>query len=704
MSFKLIFKFKLWDYPSEEGKLYEFELFEKSSSNKKYIFSRKANICLFNSQNKQISFKNEVSNLTKLFEIDSTKESVYLMKNPNKLNMLSDVESKFGWIVLRYTHDNSNLGLKLRENDILKLGRITFKIRETKYSNKKVNAVKLDLVSSKKILQNNDDLININYNLSNNLSQIEKSKINYYINSQHHFFSNYQNAYNELSTPEMNTIKPYKKYNKENCRVCLINLSTNENPIINVCKCQGSVGYIHLDCLKQWLDSKLITKIYAYLIVHSFKDLKCEICNQPLPERIIIKNQITYLIDLKLPKDDDYIVLETLSSEKKDVKFLYIIHMPKDTKLLMGRSQECDIRMTDISISRIHAYLENKDGEFYIKDNLSKFGTLVKLQTDLILLPYKNISIQFDDVLVDFSVEKTLFDVLCCRNTNIFKYITEYNDYLCQKINDPDKTIRVIDVDESFRSHSSSKNLNCLNSNIITNRHLENNKINSSHSKNLIDSIKVSQLNKKDKNKKKTNDSLAFNNEIKSDIEVESYLENIAEENFNNDVDIIDYCNFKSKEKQNNLEKEENNSNCEFSGQMLHINDYKVININMIDNKLEDSVCSNNLNSVNETQKFNSDNLHIKINKNAKSQEKENSEIENSLILLNDNKFKKKMSLNYIKKKKSINNNPNDVPFTKSKSTLQENSIRKTVGLTLFDPSLKMNKENSFNMRFKDFT
>lgn len=44
----------------------------------------------------------------------------------------------------------------------------------------------------------------------------------------------------------------------------------------------------------------------------------------------------------------------------------------------LGRGHECEIRITDISVSRNHALIkQNLDG-FYIYDNKSKFGTLVK--------------------------------------------------------------------------------------------------------------------------------------------------------------------------------------------------------------------------------------------------------------------------------------------------------------------------------------
>lgn len=43
------------------------------------------------------------------------------------------------------------------------------------------------------------------------------------------------------------------------CRICLGDDSddqNNENPLVSPCKCMGSMTYIHINCLKEWLNSK----------------------------------------------------------------------------------------------------------------------------------------------------------------------------------------------------------------------------------------------------------------------------------------------------------------------------------------------------------------------------------------------------------------------------------------------------------------
>ena len=40
------------------------------------------------------------------------------------------------------------------------------------------------------------------------------------------------------------------------CRICLESTEIAINPFITPCKCSGSLRLIHLDCLKEWLNSK----------------------------------------------------------------------------------------------------------------------------------------------------------------------------------------------------------------------------------------------------------------------------------------------------------------------------------------------------------------------------------------------------------------------------------------------------------------
>jgi pSer/pThr/pTyr-binding forkhead associated (FHA) protein len=48
------------------------------------------------------------------------------------------------------------------------------------------------------------------------------------------------------------------------------------------------------------------------------------------------------------------------------------------TSVSIGRGTDNDLRVTDISVSRVHAFIKkDTNGDYYLTDNTSKFGTLV---------------------------------------------------------------------------------------------------------------------------------------------------------------------------------------------------------------------------------------------------------------------------------------------------------------------------------------
>ena len=56
----------------------------------------------------------------------------------------------------------------------------------------------------------------------------------------------------------------------------------------------------------------------------------------------------------------------------------------------LGRGHDCEIRITDISVSRNHAYIKFINNGFYLFDNKSKFATLVKEDKMNIEIGHKN--------------------------------------------------------------------------------------------------------------------------------------------------------------------------------------------------------------------------------------------------------------------------------------------------------------------------
>jgi pSer/pThr/pTyr-binding forkhead associated (FHA) protein len=52
----------------------------------------------------------------------------------------------------------------------------------------------------------------------------------------------------------------------------------------------------------------------------------------------------------------------------------------------VGRGHDCQVRITDISVSRLHAFFRKSTrGDFLLEDNGSKFGTLIQVRKPFLL-------------------------------------------------------------------------------------------------------------------------------------------------------------------------------------------------------------------------------------------------------------------------------------------------------------------------------
>lgn len=177
------------------------------------------------------------------------------------------------------------------------------------------------------------------------------------------------------------------------CRYCLIEEENNDKEEINnvllyPCFCSGSAGGVHFCCLKNWIKHKIISKTNNNTATYAWKKLECEVCKHPLPRNIRYKNKDHEIISVEKPSCP-YIILEKISNssgssnpENKKSSMLSLIVPNGDEPIRLGRGHQCDLRISDISVSRVHALLRYQNGEFLIFDNESKFGTLILLSED----------------------------------------------------------------------------------------------------------------------------------------------------------------------------------------------------------------------------------------------------------------------------------------------------------------------------------
>ena len=78
---------------------------------------------------------------------------------------------------------------------------------------------------------------------------------------------------------------------------------------------------------------------------------------------------------------------------------------PSKQEFKLGRGHESEVRINDISVSRCHAIIKYKKDEFYMEDNLSKFGTIVLIKEKLRLSEDHTVAIQVGRSVVSFTIK-----------------------------------------------------------------------------------------------------------------------------------------------------------------------------------------------------------------------------------------------------------------------------------------------------------
>ena len=112
--------------------------------------------------------------------------------------------------------------------------------------------------------------------------------------------------------------------------------------------------------------------------------------------------------------ESPFILLEEFVSENLESCGIHIISVKTGKTIMIGRAQEADLKISDISVSRKHAFIRYVNSKFFIFDNKSKFGTLAKMKKFVNLSLNKKISIQVGNTMFHISVKNKFCLKNCC--------------------------------------------------------------------------------------------------------------------------------------------------------------------------------------------------------------------------------------------------------------------------------------------------
>lgn len=66
-----------------------------------------------------------------------------------------------------------------------------------------------------------------------------------------------------------------------------------------------------------------------------------------------------------------------LESINPNSKHIYVVRLDREEEFKIGRGKDLDIRVSDISVSWLHAIIKKVDNDLILYDEGSKFGTLI---------------------------------------------------------------------------------------------------------------------------------------------------------------------------------------------------------------------------------------------------------------------------------------------------------------------------------------
>jgi hypothetical protein len=433
--------------------------------------------------NNQITFTNQINKILKSFEliqILKTEKDYMIITEHSKCDLKNISKEKVAFFVYKgmsFKQFNSNTKTKykwykLNEGDIFKLGRVYIKVLKIKLQDENEKTSERILshrhFSSNSLIEQN--IIRGSFTNRNRKIKIFQNEISNEIKSVLlPKISSYQNIF-KLDIDKYSNNKKIIKKNNNTCRICYNNEESIENPLINPCKCSGSMEYIHYKCLKNWLFSKIQNKDSDITISYNISNFKCELCKENFPDYIKYNNKLYNLI-LFESKFNQYIVVETVRDDKFKTRFLHIISYDDKKTISIGRSSECELSIPELSISRNHCLIHKVNLNLFLEDNFSKFGTLVLIQNPKVkIINNLPLKIQVGKTYLKFILEKksSFFSCCNCRNNEddiIFSYQRQNLKFLNIYRNVFIKNIKIYEDDDENEKEFEIKKVKILNNN-----------------------------------------------------------------------------------------------------------------------------------------------------------------------------------------------------------------------------------------------
>ena len=292
---------------------------------------------------------NEYDESMKMGEIKYKDKKYYFI--PNRKDDMNEItgEELFSWLIFKGNkYPKTKNKYKLREGDILKLGRVWLIVRAIHIPKKRLERKNTNCLISHHSQIN--ESLNVNNDFKENKEYykylIEEDDSSDITENEEENEENLNQSYDKNKTDNINKLSEENKEEENNgnlkkkkgkftksklikikkhiekvnskktekqklCRICYMP-ETNSilDPLIKPCKCAGSMKYIHLKCLLHWLKTKIQVDKSEYIennyfSLYSSEKVECELCKQIFPHFIKHKHRIYNLLELEQKSEKD---------------------------------------------------------------------------------------------------------------------------------------------------------------------------------------------------------------------------------------------------------------------------------------------------------------------------------------------------------------------------------------------------------------
>ena len=345
-------------------------------------------------EDKSFDYKKEI-NLIKR----STKKSIFCCENINKdiifrINQI-DIDQEYETTLFKARKSKNNYFeliyplIKMNFRDDKEIEKLDNRLwymfgtqnQDNKYKeNEQYNLLKNDII---KFGTAKYEIIEKNISSSSSISEI-KSQLNKINNKSGSIFK-YEN--NETNI----------------CEICNDTNSNEENPKVKLCKCEN---YIHYKCLKKSLKQNIKKEEKENenknVTFYKCEKFYCEICKSQYPYKFNINNKDYPLIDLNIPEQNDYIILESLNQiieGNKNIKNIFVCQLT-DEEITIGRNTYNDIIIDDDeNISKNHCILKyDKENDRLTIIDKSTYGTSVLIKGNIKIELNKKLYFQIGNI------------------------------------------------------------------------------------------------------------------------------------------------------------------------------------------------------------------------------------------------------------------------------------------------------------------